>query len=95
VRLNGDPDAPVRRMAVCGGDGKDFIYPALAAGADLFLTGDAGYNMAGEGADEGIVTLEAGHYHTEAPVCPVLAEVVRELTGAYTEVYGSCTYTVL
>jgi len=95
VRLNGDPGKPVRRMAVCGGDGKDFIYPALAAGADLFLTGDAGYNMAGEAAEDGIVTVEAGHYHTEAPVCRVLADAVQEMTGAYAEIYDSCTYTVV
>lgn len=95
VRLNGDPEKTVRRMAVCGGDGKDFIYPALAAGADLFLTGDAGYNMAGEAAEDGIVTVEAGHYHTEAPVCRVLADVVQEMTGAYVEIYDSCTYTVV
>ncbi|MBQ8641038.1 MAG: Nif3-like dinuclear metal center hexameric protein [Clostridia bacterium] len=95
VRLNGDPEKTVRRMAVCGGDGKDFIYPALAAGADLFLTGDAGYNMAGEAAEDGIVTVEAGHYHTEAPVCGVLADVLRELSGAYVEIYDSCTYTVV
>lgn len=95
VRLNGDPEKIVRRMAVCGGDGKDFIYPALAAGADLFLTGDAGYNMAGEAAEDGIVTVEAGHYHTEAPVCAILADGIRKITGAETEIYDSCTYTVL
>lgn len=95
VRLNGDPSKPIRRLAVCGGDGKDFIYPALAAGADLFLTGDAGYNMAGEAAEEGIVTVEAGHYHTEAPVCGVLAAEIRAATGVYVEIYDSCTYTVV
>jgi dinuclear metal center YbgI/SA1388 family protein len=95
VRLNGDPETLVCRFAVCGGDGKDFIYPALAAGADLLLTGDAGYNMAGEAAEEGIVTVEAGHYHTEAPVCGVLAEEIRVVTGAETEIFESCTYTVL
>ncbi len=95
VRLNGDPEKTVSRFAVCGGDGKDFIYPALMAGADLFLTGDAGYNMAGEAAEEGIVTVEAGHYHTEAPVCGVLAAEIRAVTGAEVEIFGSCTYTVL
>jgi len=95
VRLNGDPDRLVKRLAVCGGDGKDFIYPALSAGADVFLTGDAGYNMAGEAAEEGIVTLEAGHYDTEFPVCYVLADVIRHLTGAEVGIFESCTYTVL
>ncbi len=95
VRLNGEGARMVQKIAVCGGDGKDFIYPALAAGADLFLTGDVGYNMAGEAAEDGIITLEAGHYHTEAPVCGVLAEVAKELTEAYVEVMDSCTYRVL
>ncbi len=95
VRLNGDPAKLVQRIAVCGGDGKDFIYPALAAGADLFLTGDAGYNMAGEAAEDGIVTVEAGHYHTEAPVCQVLANLAGELTGAEVEIMDSCTYRIL
>lgn len=95
VRLNGDPDRMVTRLAVCGGDGKDFIYPALAAGADVFLTGDAGYNMAGEAAEDGIVILEAGHYHTEAPVCGILATLVETLTGLQAEVMDSCTYTAV
>ena len=81
VRLNGDSGKTVQRIAVCGGDGKDFVFPALAAGADLFLTGDAGYNMALDAAEEGLVTVEAGHYHTEAPVCHELAEVIRGFTG--------------
>jgi len=95
VRINGDTNALVNRVAVCGGDGKDFIYPALAAGADLFLTGDAGYNMAAEAAEDGIVTVEAGHYHTEAPVCAALAQVIRDLSGAAVSVMDSCSYTVI
>lgn len=93
VRLNGDPAKQVQRLAVCGGDGKDFIYPALLAGADIFLTGDAGYNMAADGAEDGLVTVEAGHYHTEAPVCAVLAKMIRSM-GVYVEICNSCSYTM-
>lgn len=93
VRLNGNPDKEVTRVALCGGDGKDFVCPALIEGCDLFLTGDAGYNMAGDASEEGLVTIEAGHYHTEAPVCRILAEKIFEICGAYTEIFDSCTYT--
>ena len=31
VRLNGKADAVVRKIGGCGGDGKDFRYPALSA----------------------------------------------------------------
>ncbi len=99
VRLNGNPDKPVSRIGVCGGDGKDFVYPAIIEGCDAFITGDAGYNMCGDAAEdgEGLVTIEVGHYHSEAPICDVLAELVRKIAGddISVEIYNSCTYTVI
>lgn len=95
VRLNGDPDTAVTKIGFCGGDGKDFIYPALFAGCQAFVTGDAGYNMAGDASEEGIVTIECGHYHSEAVVLEPLARAVRELSGAEAVICCSSTYTVL
>ncbi|MBQ2725178.1 MAG: Nif3-like dinuclear metal center hexameric protein [Clostridia bacterium] len=95
VRLNGCPDTVVTRIGFCGGDGKDFIYPALASGCQAFVTGDGGYNMAGDASEEGIVTIECGHYHSEAVVLEPLAAAVRECSGAQTVIYNSCTYSVL
>lgn len=95
VRLNGKPSTVVSRIGICGGDGKDFIYPALAAGCNAFITGDAGYNMAADASEDGIITIEAGHYHTEAPVLSVLEKLVRENCGADVGYFDSCTYKVL
>ncbi|MGN1346843.1 MAG: Nif3-like dinuclear metal center hexameric protein [Eubacteriales bacterium] len=95
VRVSGDLSKPVTRVAFCGGDGKDFLYPALAAGCQAYVTGDAGYNMAEDAAEDGLVTIEAGHYHSEAPVCRVLAEAVRDLTGIAAEFYDSCGYCII
>lgn len=95
VRVSGDLSKTVTRVALCGGDGKDFIYPALAAGCQAYITGDAGYNMAEDAAEDGLVTIEVGHYHSEAPVCRVIAEAVRELTGIDAEIMDSCGYAVV
>ena len=95
VRVNGDCSQTVTRVALCGGDGKDFVYPALASGCQAYITGDAGYNMAEDAAEDGLVTIEVGHYHSEAPVCRVIAEAVRELTGIEAEFYDSCGYKVI
>ena len=95
VRLNGNPEKEITRIGFCGGDGKDFIYPALASGCQAFVTGDGGYNMAGDASEEGIVTIEAGHYHSEAVVLEPLAKAVRECSGAETVIYNSCTYSIL
>ncbi|MBO5258251.1 MAG: Nif3-like dinuclear metal center hexameric protein [Clostridia bacterium] len=95
VRVNGDCSQTVSRVALCGGDGKEFVYPALAAGCQAYITGDAGYNMAEDAAEDGLVTIEVGHYHSEAPVCRVIAEAVRELTGIDAEFVDSCGYRII
>lgn len=74
-----DLGKPVRRVAVVGGDGKDFIPDAKAAGADLYLTGTLSYNSMMDGADMGLQLIEAGHFYTEAPVMKRLGEWVSAL----------------
>ena len=94
VRVNGDLSKVVTRVALCGGDGKDFVYPALASECDAYITGDAGYNMAGDAAEEGLVTIEVGHFHSENPVCYSIRDAIAK-TGVEVEIYSSCTYTVV
>ena len=71
-------DGAVSRVAVLGGEGGDFVAAAKAAGADLFLSGRIGYHRMLDGAEEGLVLCEAGHFATELPVCERLAALVRE-----------------
>lgn len=54
-----------KKVAVLGGGGGDFIDAAVAAGADTFITGDAGYNAILDAKQKGISMIVAGHYHTE------------------------------
>lgn len=68
LRLGGDPDRPVRKVAVCGGSGGDLWRAALAAGADVLVTGDVGYHLAGDMLAAGLCFIDAGHYETERPV---------------------------
>ena len=74
-------DRPCRRMAVVGGDGKDFIEAAVKAGADVYLTGSMSYNSMTDGEAFGMTLIAAGHYETENPVLPRLVEWVNEITG--------------
>lgn len=69
----------VRRVAVVGGDGKDLVPDAKAAGADLYLTGTLSYNSMVDGADMGLQLIEAGHFYTETPVLSRLGEWVSDL----------------
>ena len=40
VRVSGDFEQPVQKIAVCGGAGDSFIGAAIAAGADVYVTSD-------------------------------------------------------
>lgn len=80
VRVTGE--GSISRVAVVGGAGKDLIIPALNMGADAIVTGEASYNSAIDAAEMGITVFEAGHYHTEFPMCERLSQLVREIAGA-------------
>lgn len=77
VRLVRAVDRPVRRVAVCGGAGAEFIDTAVRRGADVYLTGDVKYHEAQRAAEQGMHLIDAGHFGTERPVLPVLADLLR------------------
>lgn len=63
-----DAGRPVRRVAVLGGAGKDFIASAIEVGADTLVTGEVGYNALVDAKDMGLNIILGGHYHTEHPI---------------------------
>ena len=79
----------VKRVAVCGGDGKDFIIPAARCGADILVTGRASYNTAVEAQEHGIAVLECGHFYTEVICLPDFAARLERL-GIEAVIYDAC-----
>ena len=78
---------PVRRIAVCGGAGAEFIDNAVRLGADVYVTGDVKYHDAQRAVEQGMHIIDAGHYGTESPVLVVLADLLRtELAAAHGEI---------
>ena len=77
VRLVRAADRPVRRVAVCGGAGAEFIDDAVRRGADVYVTGDVKYHDAQRAVEQGMHLIDAGHFGTEHPVLPVLADLLR------------------
>ncbi len=66
----------IRRVAVCGGSGAEYIPAALRAGADAYVTADLRYHTYQETPDE-MMLVDAGHYETEAPVIPRIISHLR------------------
>lgn len=69
-----DAGKTINTLAVLGGSGGGFIEEAIHMGADCLLTGEADHHDAIDAAQGGLSLLAAGHFHTEFPVVPVLAD---------------------
>ncbi len=69
-----DSGISVNRVAVGGGSCGSDLPDVIAAGCDTFVTADVKYNQFWEAKEAGINLIDAGHFHTENPVCAVLAE---------------------
>ena len=68
VRVGGNMEQLVSKIAVVGGSGGDFVEVAHALGADALVTGELKHNRAIAAGFIGLCVLEAGHYETERPV---------------------------
>ena len=66
----------VRKVAVGGGSCAGAMLDALDAGCDTFVTADVKYNQFWDARDLGLNLIDAGHFHTENPIVPVLAEKI-------------------
>jgi dinuclear metal center YbgI/SA1388 family protein len=61
----GDYQDPVRRIAWCTGAAQGYIEAAVAAGADVFVTGEVSEQTVHIAREEGIHFIAAGHHATE------------------------------
>jgi len=87
VRVAGDPDRPVRTLALCGGAGDFLLDRARAAGADAFLTSDLRHHPASEFREhDGPALLDVAHWAAEWTWLPVLRRKLAEALGDTVEV---------
>ncbi len=86
VRAAGDPDRPVRTVAVCGGSGGSLLAAAASAGADVLLTSDLRHHPVSESQEQpGPAVCDVAHFASEWPWVPVAADVLAaDLSGRVT-----------
>lgn len=78
--VHGDIDKKIKRVAVCGGSGSSFIYDAYNKNADIYITGDIKYHDGQLAHELGLVVVDAGHFHTEKIVLPIIKDyLVKKL----------------
>lgn len=76
--ITADSGKAIKKVALCGGAGGDFIHNVAEAGCDAYITGEAKHHEFLAAAELGLTLIAAGHFETENPVVAVLAEKLKE-----------------
>lgn len=78
IRIVGDAEHTITKVAVCGGAGKQYYRSALAKGAQVLVTGDVDYHTAMDCQEAGICLIDATHFATERPAMEWLCRYIGE-----------------
>ncbi|UXH79737.1 Nif3-like dinuclear metal center hexameric protein [Roseateles amylovorans] len=80
VQAPGD-GRPLRRVAWCTGGAQGYFEAAIAAGADVFITGEISEPQAHYAAETGVAFIAAGHHATERYGVQAVGRQVAEQLG--------------
>ena len=79
--LVGDAARPLRRIAWCSGGAQDFFEQAIAAGADVYVSGEISEQTTHLAQESGVPYIAAGHHATERYGVQALAAHLAERFG--------------
>ena len=77
VSYSGDVSQVVSRVAFCGGSAAEFVGDAIAAGAQIFITGDVKYHEFTSNNDR-IIMANIGHYESEQFTKEIFFDIIRK-----------------
>ncbi len=86
-RFSGDGKKKIRKAAVCGGSGSEYIKDAVNAGADAYITADVKYHTFQE-AENKILLIDAGHYETEIFSMDEVKEKLKPLVNKEIKIFN-------
>jgi dinuclear metal center YbgI/SA1388 family protein len=77
MRLAGDSQKLMRKIAIVNGSGGSFINKALFKGVDLFISGDIGHHDVLDALEHNMAVADIGHYLSEVPMIYSLRDYLR------------------
>ncbi|MFK5926054.1 MAG: Nif3-like dinuclear metal center hexameric protein [Desulfuromusa sp.] len=77
LKLVGDLQRQIKRVAVCGGTGMSMFSTAVRHGADCLVTADIKFHEAQRARAAGVALIDAGHFATEQIMVAELSKRLR------------------
>lgn len=78
IKYVGDDSKLIKKVAVVSGSGSEFIFDAIAAGADVFITSEIKHHIAIEGIENDIALIDAGHFETENSALETFVDLLKD-----------------
>lgn len=68
----------IHKVAVCGGSGMELLTAAKQEGADCLISAEGKHHQGFMAKQLDIALIDAGHFHTERIIVPVIARYLQE-----------------
>jgi GTP cyclohydrolase I len=79
VRMVGNSERRIRRVALCTGSGGSLISAAVGCGADVYVGGDFGHHAAKDAEAAGMCLLDVGHFGSEHLMADYVAGKLQKM----------------
>lgn len=89
IRYSGNLNRQVKRIAMCGGAGAEFISIAMLHGADVYITGDMKYHEF-QGNEERIILADIGHYESEHYTKEIFYDIITKKNPNFAVDFAKC-----
>ena len=76
ARTSAPVEGEIRKVALCGGSGADFIGEAARCGAQLYISADISYHRFF--APKGMMIMDIGHFESEIDIVDILYSAIRK-----------------
>ncbi|MFC4768625.1 Nif3-like dinuclear metal center hexameric protein [Effusibacillus consociatus] len=78
IRIVGDRNNQIKKVAIVGGSGSEWIDASVGHGADVLITADLKYHDAQDALFKGLSLIDPGHNGMERIVVPVVANFFNQ-----------------
>lgn len=78
IKFYGRAKEEIKKVAILGGSGADFISNAKNSGVDAYITGDVKYHDGQRAYEEGIILIDVGHFYSEKIILPKIKKRLSE-----------------
>jgi dinuclear metal center YbgI/SA1388 family protein len=92
VRVVGNREKVIQRVAVCSGSGGSLVERVIATGSDAYVTGDIKYHEAQRAVEADLALIDIGHFASERIIVKPLVDYLTAkaaVEGSRLEVFAA------